>query len=562
MPSICSTVPVLFLALPVLAQTPAVLRDVPGTAAGDQTGEAVCGVGDMDGDGLPDFAVAEPYHDAGGLIDRGRVRVFSGRTGAVIWSFLGAGAGDRFGWSVAGPGDVDGDGRPDLVVGSPYMDLNGVDSGAVLVWSGRTGALIRSHAGDQPGDLMGMGVGAMGDLDRDGCADYGGGAPFADAPGVDQGRARIWSGRTGALWFARSGAFTGDHYGHALEGLGDVDGDGWPDFQVTAPWSDQVASKCGSSMVYSGRTQTILYTFTGTGLGHEFGTSICSPGDVDGDGRADIAVGAPEDKTFGDDSGSVRVHSGMTGAVIHVWYGDSAYDYFGHSIAAGDVDGDGVRDLLIGAPLDERPGVPANAGIVRAWSGRTGLLLWSVAGNQGAEWLGRAMGFVGDLNGDGFGEVLAGAPFRDAPAVDSGSARVFCGLAGLPSITTFGSGCPGYRPLQISYAGAARLGQTLRILVGNGPAGTAVGWVVHSFFAGPPYPVDLGTMGLLGCHQYVSLDLPVPVVLQGGAASLDLVIPASLAPCGLRLYHQAVVLDPPAPGGFAVSRGARAIIGQ
>ena len=564
MPRTLAIAAVCHLIVAALAAQYPLLRSIDGTAAGDQCGAAVATVGDVDRDGFPDLATGEPFADANG-VDSGRVRVWSGLTGALLFAFtgdpgdhMGTGTGSGLGsGAVAGAGDVDGDGFADIVIGSPGAAGG---TGNIKVFSGRTGALLRTHPGSAAGEQFGVTVAGVGDLDGDGFADYAGGAPLADGPpgaGIHRGRARIYSGRTGAVLFAASGANEGDHYGQAICGLGDVDGDGWPDFMITASWSGQVASHCGSAMVYSGRTQAILYTFLGTGLGHEFGTSVAAPGDLNGDGHADIVVSEPEDKLNGDDSGSVHVFDGATGSQLFCWYGLSAYVYFGHQIATGDVDGDGVQDILVGAPFDDEAGMPADAGIVRVFSGHTGVLLGTIRGTQAGELMGLAMA-AADLNGDGFCDIVCGAPLRDGNGSDAGSVHVHCGLAAAPRVAVDGTGCPAARPLHLAYGAPAHLGQSLTIGLQNGPAGTAPGYVVFGFNA-LVQPIDLGP-AFPGCRQYAALDLLAPVVLQDGTGSLGITVPAVLAPCGLALWNQGIVFDAAAPGGAAISDRGRVIV--
>ncbi|MBK8098321.1 MAG: FG-GAP repeat protein [Planctomycetes bacterium] len=558
--------PLTLLTAITAAQNPLLLRTHDGVAATDNLGAAVANVGDLDRDGAGDYAISEPYNDqAGG--DAGRVRVFSGRTGAVLWTFtanggdhLGTGTGSGIGsGAVNGAGDVDADGWPDVIVGAHGNDGGGLDAGRIWVWSGRTGLLIRTHTGAAAGEEFGLAVAGVGDLDADGHADYAGGAPLADGPGVDRGKARIYSGRTGIELFAGQGTREGDHYGQAIAGLGDVDGDGRADFVITAPWSDETASKAGSAIVYSGRTFAVLYTFLGTGLGYEFGTAVARIGDVNGDGRADVLVASPEDKTNGDDAGMVRLFSGVDGSILRTWFGGAAYDYFGHQIGTGDVDGDGIADVIAGAPLDERSGVPTNGGIVQVFSAVTGNLILTIGGNQTSEQLGRAVAGIDDVNGDGFAEILCGAPLRDGVGADAGSARLHCGRPMAPATMVTGVGCPAQRPLRIAYGTPARLGQPLQIRIENGPLGTVPGYLTFGF-SRAGFPVSLAGLGLAGCTQYASTDLIAPVVLTGGLGAQTLTLPATLAPCGLAFWNQGVALDATAPGGLAVTDLGRAII--
>jgi hypothetical protein len=453
---------------------------------------------------------------------------------------------------------VDRDGRADVVVGAPRADANGADSGIARVFSGRDGSVLFTRVGDGPGDELGNAVAGGFDLDRDGWPDFVIGAHLADSNGADAGLARAFSGRDGAVLLTVRGDVWGDHMGAAVAPAGDVDGDGWTDLVIGAPWADPVASKSGLVRVYSGATGAPLRTFFGEGLGHEFGGAVAHLGDVDGDGFADVLAAAPEDKRFGDDAGSVRVFSGQDGHVIHQLWGSGAYEYFGFSVAGGDVDGDGVPDLIVGAPLDDasRP----NAGALHVYSGRSGQRIFSGRGDATGDELGRSVAYLGDVDGDGFGEMIAGIPRRDAGGPDAGAARVYCG-APQAAAEPFGSGCPAGRPLTIGYAGSPRFGQTLHIAVAGGPAFTTFGTLAFGFNAGSPFPLDLGFLGMTGCTAYHSYDFAVDMLIANGAASIPVTIPVVAGICGLVFYNQWYLMDPTANLlGVAASDGGRVAI--
>ena len=143
---------------------------------------------------------------------------------------------------------------------------------------------------------------------------------------------------------------TEDNFGTSVSGAGDVNGDGFADLIVGAWLDDNNGTNNGSAQVFSGADGSVLYTFNGSSIGDSFGFSVSGAGDVDGDGFADLIVGAPNDNNNGQTSGSARVLSGSDGSVLYNFDGDSAEDFFGISVSgAGDVNGDGLADFIVGA---------------------------------------------------------------------------------------------------------------------------------------------------------------------------------------------------------------------
>lgn len=412
------------------------LQTATGGNAGDQLGDAIAVLGDLDGDGQSELAVGAPFADPSGA-SSGLVRVVSGRTGAVLRSFAGLAAGDRLGESVACAGDVDGDGWNDLVAGAPNHDGTGSNAGMVRVWSGRTGAVLFTWHGDGAGDWFGMSVDGAGDVNGDGRADVIVGAPYGKGSNTaNVGEARIFSGLDGSVLRTFNSPQGVSVLGMSVSGAGDVDRDGFDDVIVGAPQATYGFSDQGRAWVYSGRTGAVLRFFQGASAGENFGFCVDGGRDVNNDGWPDFVIGSPFADYQGANSGSVFVHSGRDGAQLFHFRGTAASDDMGRSCAhAGDVDGDGWSDVIGGARLKDQ-GL-SNAGMARVWSGRTGAVLHSVYGSAMDEMLGHAVAGGDDVNGDGLDDFVVGWPTFDAgsTSLDVGRARAFS-AAPLP-ITTY-----------------------------------------------------------------------------------------------------------------------------
>lgn len=548
------------------AQAPVVLMNPTGLAGGDFYGRSVSAAGDVDRDGCGDVIVGAPFDGMGSAW------VLSGRTGAVL-SELRPSVNSAFGVAVSDAGDVNDDGWPDLIVGAYLDDTFGIDSGSAHVISGQDFSVIHTlHAGSF-GAEFGTSVSGAGDVNQDGRDDVIVGAPydrrFVNGQTLITGSATVFSGLDGSVLFRWFGDGHDDHFGKSVNEAGDVNADGWPDLVVGAPWDDNSFPKAGMARVFSTNpahsANPVLYSLDGDGLGYELGWAVCSAGDVDGDGRDDLFVGQPEDKVFGDDAGSAVLFSGIDGSRLQTFYGDTPYSYFGFSVAAADVDHDGTNDLIVGEPRNDL--VPyGDEGAVHVYSGASYLaasLVFSVFGAAGGDRLGESVGAAGDVNGDGFEDVISGAPWAFGSGSNTGYAIVHCGSPGQGSTQIYGAGCPAASPLTLSYAGTPRLGHPVDVIVGNGPAAPTLGWVVFGFTNGPPYPLDLAALGLPGCTQYQSLDAGVPVAMgSGGGATVSITVPPAFSPCGLVLYNQAVALDSGAPFGLRVSDAGKIVLAR
>jgi hypothetical protein len=319
----------------------------------------------VDGDGLADLIVGATDDDPNGS-QSGRVFVYAGGSWELLHTFDGEAPTDHFGYRVSGLGDVDGDGHADLLAAGAWNDTGGADAGRVRVYSGRTGSVLYAVLGDDAGDQLGRGLASAGDVDGDGVPDFVAGAIHDDDGGLDAGSARVYSGVDGAALHTFHGTAAGEHQGWSVAGAGDLDGDGRDDVLVGAPGADIDA---GSARAYSGADGSLLFEWRGAEPGAQLGAAVAAAGDVDGDGRPDLLLGSPGEAG----RGSVRLVSGADGALLLVQFGDSQGDAFGAAVAgAGDLDGDGAADWIVGARWDDDGG--AQSGTARAYSayGRVG----------------------------------------------------------------------------------------------------------------------------------------------------------------------------------------------
>jgi hypothetical protein len=304
-----------------------------GSTAGDQLGRSCSIIGDLDGDGQAELAFGAPYASVNGA-SSGSIRVTNGRTGATLYAFHGLAAGDRLGESVASAGDVDGDGFPDIVGGAPLHDQNGINSGMARVWSGRTGAVLYTWYGDQPGDWFGVSVDGAGDTNADGRADLIVGAPYGKASNTANiGEARIFSGLNGSVLRTFNSPSGVSVLGYSVSAAGDVNKDGKADVIVGAPQTTNTFQDQGRAYIYSGATGATLYTFQGTTAGEYFGNSVDGGGDINNDGWPDVVVGSPNADYAGGNSGSVFTYSGRTGALIYNLKGTASNDEMGRVCA-------------------------------------------------------------------------------------------------------------------------------------------------------------------------------------------------------------------------------------
>ena len=331
---------------------------------------------------------------------------------------------DSFGSSVSSAGDVNGDGVADLIVGAPFSDNNdGGGSGSARVFSGADGSILYNFFGDSSGDEFGTSVSDAGDVNGDGVADLIVGAPDDDSNAFNAGSVRVFSGVDGSVLHTFDGDSILDRFGTSVSGAGDVNGDGFADLIVGAPGVDSVFTGSGSARVFSGIDGSVLYNLFGDRFLSlaEFGISVSGAGDVNGDGFADLIVGG------GRSNSTPRVFSGVDGSLLYTLSGNNELGLgrLGSSVSsAGDVNGDGFADVIVGNPGDVNN--RNNAGIAQVFSGVDGSVLSAFTGAASSDEFGSSVSGAGDLNGDGIADFIVGAAaFEFAGANSGGYARVF-----------------------------------------------------------------------------------------------------------------------------------------
>jgi Ca2+-binding RTX toxin-like protein len=539
----------------------------------DRSGYSVASAGDVNGDGFDDLIVGavgaagpadgRPYAGAsyvifgkaGGFAARIDLTTITPGDGSQDFVLQGERAGDQSGISVASAGDVNGDGFDDLIVGArnargpadgrPYAGDSYVifgkaggfaariDLATITSGDGSQGFVLQ---GERAGDNSGQSVASAGDVNGDGFDDLIVGAPYADGPA---------DGRSGAgdsyVIFGKAGGFaatidlatltSGDgSQGFVLQGegafeqsgasvasAGDINGDGFDDLIVGARYAGGPADGrpgAGDSYVIFGKAggfaATIdLATITsgdgsqgfvlqGESADDNSGTSVASAGDVNGDGFDDLIVGAryadgPADgRGFAGDSYVIFGKAGGFGATFDlatltsgdgsqgfVLQGESAFDYSGFSVAsAGDVNGDGFDDLIVGAqqadgPADGRSqagdsyvifgkgtGFAATIDLETIAAGTGGFVIHGESAYDRSGW---SVASAGDVNGDGFDDLIVGAPLADGPA----DGRNYAG----ESYVIFGSATIGGSPDAVTQAGT----DASEGLNGDGTANVMIG---------------------------------------------------------------------------------------
>ncbi|MFL7790658.1 MAG: Calx-beta domain-containing protein [Anaerolineae bacterium] len=433
------------------------------TAESDQVeagfGYSVHTAGDVNGDGYADVIVGAYGYDHGET-DEGGAFVYhgsaTGLSGAADWTAEGDQPVANYGYSVSTAGDVNGDGYDDVIVGAYSYDITSTvvltDAGQVYVYYGSASGLSASPdwtvAGDQENAYLGVSVGAAGDVNDDGYDDIVIGS-YYDNGQVDEGQAYVYYGSASGLsttpdWTAESDqdyAYFSGRVGTA----GDVNGDGYDDVIIGAGGYDNGEADEGRAYVYhgssSGLSATPNWTVESNQAGAEFG-AVSTAGDVNGDGYDDVIVGARHYTNGQSQEGGVFVYhgsaSGLSTTASATLESDQSGACLGQNVsAAGDVNGDGYDDIVVGAAGYDNPDLDEGRAYVfcGSASGVNTTPAWIEEGDQAGAWLGIAVGAAGDVNGDGYADVIVGACFYSNGQYREGRAYVYYGRLDVASLS-------------------------------------------------------------------------------------------------------------------------------
>ncbi|MCP4548137.1 MAG: T9SS type A sorting domain-containing protein [bacterium] len=426
-------------------------------------GMSAAGVGDVNGDGYGDVLVGASHFDNGQL-NEGVVFLYLGSLQGLSftpsWYAESNQANCGFGFSVAGAGDVNGDGLEDLIIGAPeYSSVPNEYEGAAFLWLSRLGGGPMGNPSnadwiyycDQAGAHAGVSVCGGGDVNADGYADIFVGAYFYDNGTTNEGAVFGFHGsETGPSseydWFHDTNKAE-SRYGYTVVPAGDMNGDGFADLAVGAPEYDHPNDKEGVIAVYTGsesglQTGAPWFFAEGEQTGAKLGKSLACAGDVNGDGYSDIIAGAPDYSFSGTERGGAFIWFGGAtpppqGTPDNAdWQATWPEDYahMGYAVSsAGDFDGDGFGDIVVAAPYAD--GYPENnIGVVAMFRGTsTGIAptsSWMVFGDQDDCLAGTRLACVGDVNGDGFSDVISTSPYYNNGHNNEGVAWVFYGNGG------------------------------------------------------------------------------------------------------------------------------------
>jgi len=417
---------------------------------------SVATAGDVNGDGFSDVLVGAPDYD-NGQTDEGRAYLYlgsaSGLASTPAWTAEGDQASANFGTSVAPAGDVNDDGYSDVLVGAPWYDNGQVDEGRVDLYLGSASGLAATPAwtaeSDQASAGFGFSVQTAGSVNGDGYADIVVGAPYYDNGQNDEGRAYLYLGSASGLaatpaWTAESDQIASD-FGISVGTAGDINGDGYADVLVGAPWYDNGQSDEGRAYLYLGSASGLAPAPAWTAESDQaaifndgtlFGISVSTAGDVNGDGYADVIIGCIHYDSGQRNEGRAFVYlgsaSGLGATAAWTAESNSTDSEFGYSVStAGDVNGDGYADVLVGSELYENTQLDEGRAYLYLGSS-SGLAVtptWTAESGQISAFFGVSVATAGDVNGDGYADVIVGASFYDNGQTNEGRAYLYLGSA-------------------------------------------------------------------------------------------------------------------------------------
>jgi FG-GAP repeat len=409
----------IFVAIGTHADAQVDLITLGGSVGDDDFGASVAAIGDVNGDGRPDILIGVPGANAPAN-DSGVARIVSGVDGKLLAFVPGLQANDRLGTAVGSAGDVNGDGFVDVIAGGFSMKNGAVTTGGIRVWSIATSSQLFNAFGSAVNDGMGYSVTGLGDINSDGFDDVAAGAPWVDTALPDTGAVRVFKGPDGSIHYTLNLTLPAElgGFGRTIASIGDAGGDGIRDLAVGTPYASEAGFSTGQLLIYSGATGALQQSVTGT-TGQGLGVFVADAGDFDGDDLGDVLVGTWLNQ--------VKIYSGASGTVVRTFSGGTSGDWFGHSGAVvGDFDGDSVADVVAGASSADLNGTDSGGAYV--FSGATSALMQTYRGAGAFNDFGESIAGIGDLDLDGLADVAIGAADAVPSPGSFGAVHVFVGL--------------------------------------------------------------------------------------------------------------------------------------
>ncbi|MBK9332675.1 MAG: FG-GAP repeat protein [Ignavibacteria bacterium] len=419
-------------------------------------GLSVATAGDVNGDGYSDVIIGSPTYDSVHT-DEGRAYVYYGSASGLqtgfSWKFENNQAGANFGYSVSSAGDVNNDGYSDVIVGAPFYDGGHTNEGRMTLFNGSSlGLSITSdynYESDQSNANLGFSVAAAGDVNADGYSDVIMGVHRWDWGFTNDGVIIVLHGNGTTFSFGaiRNGTQTGEFFGYSVSTAGDVNGDGYSDVIIGAPLYDNGQTDEGKCYAYLGSAigiaATPVWTKESNEISGQFGISVSTAGDMNADGFADVILGGNYLENGEVDEGRAYLYLGYSGGLDGgSWINyesNQANSQFGYSVAtAGDINGDGYSDIIIGAYNYDNGHTNEGAAFVYLGSvtGMSTVAGWSAVGNLTNSLFGESVSTAADVNGDGYSDVIVGAPYFDNGQANEGAAFVYHGSASGLSLTS------------------------------------------------------------------------------------------------------------------------------
>jgi len=421
-------------------------------------GQSVAAAGDVNGDGYDDVIVGASGYDAG-QSDEGAAFVFLGSASGIAdgnpvnaaTQLESDQASALLGGSVSGAGDVNGDGYDDVIVGAAQYDAGQTDEGAAFVFLGSASGIADGNPvnaatqleSNQVSALLGGSVSGAGDVNGDGYGDVIVGVVQYDAGQTDEGTAFLFLGSISGIADGNPTTTAtrlesdqaGARLGASVAGAGDVNGDGYADVIVGANLYNAGQPGDGAAFIFlgsgsgiaNGNPATAPTQLDSNQAGAELGGSVAGAGDVNGDGYADVIVGARYYDAGQTDEGAAFVFLGSASGVADgiplfaaaQLESNEESAAMGYSVAgAGDVNGDGYADVIVGTPflgfLNPGAAFVFLGGASGIADGNPTTAAAQLDANQSNSWLGISVAGAGDVNGDGSDDVIVGANLYDA----------------------------------------------------------------------------------------------------------------------------------------------------